>query len=538
MTATFLLVAARILLLCSCRSGEDEYKNIFRYNETTGISTIDPAFAKNQAIMWPVHQLYNTLVEVDYDLNVVPSLAGRWEMLEEGRLIRFYLRTDVFFHDDPVFPGGKGRRLVAGDVVYSFNRIIDPAVASPGAWIFNGRVDEKTPFTAVSDSVFELRLKTPFTPVLGILSMPYCSVVPHEAVSKYGRDFRRHPVGTGPFFLKAWEEGQSMVLRRNPRYFERDGSGNRLPYLDGVFISFHSSKGTEFLEFRQGRLDFINDIDPVFKDEVLTRRGELRKEWKGKIRLNKSPYLNVEYLGIMADTANPLMAGSPFRKKAFRQAVNYAIDRRKLVFHLRNSIGYPAEQGFVPPVLHGEGKAMSGYRYDPEKAVRLLKEIGFQPNAGKDIVLFTVPSYANLGGFIVSELQQVGIPARVEVVQKSLLLEQMSNSQCLFFRGSWIADYPDAENYLSVFYGSNPAPPNYTRFRNKTFDSLYDVSVGITDAAQRGQLNRLMDSIIIEEAPVVPLWYDMVIHLVQNRVEGFVPTRQNGMELRKVRVKS
>lgn len=522
----------------SCGSGDKQVDNIFRYNESTGISTLDPAFAKNQAIMWPVHQLYNTLVETDDDSGIVPSLAKSWDISADGKSILFHLRTDVHFHDDPVFPGGKGRLLKAADVVFSFRRITDPAVASPGAWIFNGRVDEMEPFLAINDSLFQLKLKEPFAPIMGILSMPYCSVLAPEAVKQYGREFRRHPVGTGPFCFRAWEEGQSLVLRRNPRYFEKDADGRRLPYLDGLFISFHNSKATEFLEFRQGRLDFINDIDPVFKDEILTRRGELRKQWQGKIRLHKSPYLNTEYLGILTDTMNPLMANSPFRVKLFRQAVNYAIDRRKMIFHLRNSIGYPAEQGFVPPSLHQRGTRVRGYEYDPVRSLRLLKEAGFEEGKIPPVKLLTVPAYANLGGFVVAELEKVGIPANVEVVQKSLLLEQMSKGSCLFFRGSWIADYPDAENYLSVFYGPNPAPPNYTRFKNRLYDSLYRHSVRMTNDSLRSELNRQMDSIIIAEAPVVPLWYDMVIHLVQNRVEGFYPMRDNRLEVRKVRIKN
>jgi peptide/nickel transport system substrate-binding protein len=128
--------------------------------------------------------------------------------------------------------------------------------------------------------------------------MQYCSVVPKEAVEKWGSDFRRHAVGTGPFQQVAWEEGQALVLKKHPRYFEQDSTGKRLPYLDGIRVNFYDSKATEFLLFRQGRLHFINDIDASFKDEVLTKRGTLRREWQDRMVLNTHPYLNIEYLGL------------------------------------------------------------------------------------------------------------------------------------------------------------------------------------------------------------------------------------------------
>lgn len=269
-----------LVFFTGCYNEKNELKNIFRYNSESGIASLDPAFAKNQQIMWAVHQLYNTLVEVDSSLNIIPSLATHWNISDDRRIFTFYLRNDVFFHDDESFTGGKGRKMTAYDVEYSFKRMIDKETASPGSWIFNDKVDSLNGFRAIDDSTFQLKLIKPYNPILGILSMQYCSIVPKEAVVKYGNDFRRHPVGTGPFQFVAWEEGQALILKKNPVYFEVDEEGRRLPYLEGVKVSFNDSKATEFLLFRQGKLDFINDIDASFKDEVLTKRGTLREEWE------------------------------------------------------------------------------------------------------------------------------------------------------------------------------------------------------------------------------------------------------------------
>ena len=532
----FLLIISSLINF-SCNKNE-QVKNIFHYNEQSGIATLDPAFAKNQSIMWATHQLFNTIVETDDHLNIVPSLAKNWDISEDNLTFNFHLRTDVFFHDSEVFPGGKGRRMTAHDVAYSFDRIMDKNTASSGAWIFNNRVADTNPFTALNDSTFQLKLKIPFQPILGVMSMQYCSIVPHEAVTKYGKDFRRHPIGTGPFQFVAWEEGQALVMKKNPGYFEKDSTGVRLPYLDGIKVTFLDNKATEFLEFQQKRLEFINDIDPSFKDEVITKSGELRSQWKDKIVLMKHPFLTTEYLGILEDTTKEIVKNSPLKDVRIRQAINYGFDRRKMMLYIRNSIGIPAESGFIPAGFPSfDSSKVKGYHYDPAKALQLLKEAGYPNGEGMPPVqLLTVPIYGDLASFIANELRQIGININVEILQKSLLLEQTAKSEALFFRGSWIADYPDAENFLSVFYGKNPAPPNYTRYNNPKYDALYEKALSEKNDSLRGIIYQEADQLMIKDAPVVPLWYDMVIRLVQPYVKNFVPNSLNLLELRRVRL--
>jgi peptide/nickel transport system substrate-binding protein len=373
-------------------------------------------------------------------------------------------------------------------------------------------------------------------PVLGIISMQYCSIVAKEAVEKYGTDFRRHPVGTGPFQFVAWEEGQALVLKKNLTYFEKDSAGNRLPYADGVNVSFYDSKATEFLLFRQKQLEFINDIEASFKDEVLTKKGTLRKDWDGKIELKTNPYLNIEYFGILVDSTNELVKNSPMRSKKIRQAINYGFDRRKMILYLRNSLGTPAESGFVPMGLPSfDSSIVKGYHYDPAKSKQLLAEAGYPDGKGlPKIKLLTIAIYADMANFIAKQLEESGIPVQVEVVQKALLLTMTSSSTAAFFRGSWIADYPDAENYLSVFYSKNPAPPNYTRYKNVAFDAVFEKAITETNDSLRYKLYRQADQIMIDDAPVVPLWYDKVVWLVQPGVKGFHPNALNLLELRRV----
>jgi peptide/nickel transport system substrate-binding protein len=178
---------------------------------------------------------------------------------------------------------------------------------------------------------------------------------------------------------------------------------------------------------------------------------------------------------------------------------------------------------------------VKGYHYDPVKSKQLLTEAGFANGNGLPVVkLLTIPNYSDLAGFIAKQLEESGIPVQVEVVQKSLLLELTSNSRALFFRGSWIADYPDAENYLSVFYSKNPAPPNYTRYKNPQFDKLFEKALAETNDSLRYELYRDADQVMINDAPVVPLWYDEWIHFTQPEIKNFRVNGLNLLELRRV----
>ena len=539
MRLTLIILVATCFLLMNCSSRINNNKKVFYYNESSGIATLDPAFAKNQSIMWAIHQIYSTLVEIDTGLHIVPSIAKNWQVSADRLTYTFNIRQGIYFHDNEAFENGKGRALTAHDIVYSFNRIQDKKTASSGAWIFNNRVDTIHPFIALNDSTFQLHLLKPFQPILGILSTQYCSIVPKEVVEKFGKDFRRHPCGTGPFQFQSWDEGQALILHKNEQYFEKDVTGKKLPYLDAIKVSLFDNKATEFLQFQQGNLSFINDIDPSFKDEVITKNGILRKEWEGKVLLKKQPYLNTEYLGILVDSSNPIVKNSPLKLKLIRQAMNYAINKQQLMLYMRNSIGIPAEAGFVPRGLPSHNaELVKGYTFNPTKAKQLLINAGFSKQKQLPVIkLLTIAIYSDIASFIAKQLEEIGFNIQVEVVQKSLLLEQTAKSQAGFFRGSWIADYPDAENYMAMFYSKNPAPPNYTRYKNLAFDLLYEKALVTINDEERYELYRQMDQMVINDAPVIPIWYDMAFHLTQTNLINFEPNALNLLELRRTNYK-
>ena len=263
----WILIVFGLFFLLGCSSKQrDNEPRYFTYNRYDGLPSLDPAFARNQATIWACHHLYNSLVQLDSDLEIKPALAKKWSVSEDGKTYTFVLRDSVFFHEHPLFPDKADRKVRAQDVAYSLGRIIDPQVASPGAWIFNDRVRTEQPFVALNDSTFQLNLKAPFNPILGILSMQYCSIVPQKIVEYYGKDFRSHPVGTGAFQFQLWEEGEVLLMQKNQEYFEFNNQGERLPYLAGVRIQFFLDKGLEYIKFKQQQLDYISDLEPAFSE--------------------------------------------------------------------------------------------------------------------------------------------------------------------------------------------------------------------------------------------------------------------------------
>ena len=533
-------LVAMMLLLFACQSdSKNQDKKVFTLNLDQGLTSLDPAFARNQNVLWMTNQIFNGLVQIDDSLHIKPCIAKSWEISVDGKRYIFHLRNDVYFHADDLFLNKKGRKVNAADFKYSFSRLIDPKTASSGAWIFNDKVAGKEAFIVVNDSTFVIQMNKPFPPFLAMLSAQYCSVIPFEVANYYGKEFRTHPIGTGPFKFKYWKEGEVLVLLKNENYFEKDYDGHQLPYLDAVKATFIPDKQTAFMEFIKKKLDYFTSVDGSYRDDILTKSGQMTNKYKGKFQLEKGPYLNTEYLGMLVDSNLAIVKSSPIKYKKVRQAINYAINKERLVKYLRNSIGIPGASGFIPAGMPGfDAKAVKGYSYDPDKARELLKEAGFPNGKGMgEITLSTTTTYKDLIEFIQGELSEVGIKSKIEVNQSASLREVIAKRQVNFFRGSWIADYADGEIYLSMFYSKNYVPigPNYTSFNNKKFDQLFEKLNYVKDDKERYKLYQKMDQLVMDESPVVVLYYDQYINLFQNNISGLNKNAQNLLVLKRVK---
>jgi peptide/nickel transport system substrate-binding protein len=377
-------------------------------------------------------------------------------------------------------------------------------------------------------------LQQPFLPLLGMLTLQYCSVVPKEVVEHYGKDFRKHPVGTGPFKFVRWEENNVLILHKNEKYFETDSLGNKLPYIDGVRFDFITDKGIEFNQFKQGKIDFMTGLDISYKDELLTKNGELKAVWKDKINFIKMPYMNTEYIGISMGK-QPIEA---LKNKNVRQAINYAINREKMIHYLRNGIGVPAESGMIPiGMAEYNAEKVKGYTYNVAKAKELLIEAGYPEGKGiEEITIFSNPTYQDLITNIANELKVIGINLKIENTPAAFLREAMRKNEVQLFRASWIGDYPDAENYVALFYSKYGAPPNYTFYKNEKYDRLYEQAISSTNSDVAREIYHQLEKMIIEDAPVIPLFYDQITRFTHKRVKNLPNNAMNLLILKNVKL--
>ncbi|MGA0374154.1 MAG: ABC transporter substrate-binding protein [Flavobacteriaceae bacterium] len=515
------------LFSCSQKSEEDLSHMVFRYNEYGSVTSLDPAFSRNLPNIWATTHLFNGLVQLNDELEVIPDIAEQWTISTDGLIYEFKIKDDVYFHQHPLFGKTKTRKVTASDFVYSLKRLLDPELASPGGWVLQNVEN----LEAKNDQLLIIKLKQPFPPFLGLLSMRYCSVVPNEIVKETGENFRKNPIGTGPFAFKNWEEDVKLVLRKNPLYFELDDLGNTLPYLESIAITFVPDKQSEFMLFLQGKLDILNTLDNSYKDELLTQEGNLAEKYRGKINLQKGPYLNTEYLGFYLDSHSPVI-----KSPLIREAINIGFDRKKMIVYLRNNIGFTGNKGFIPKGLSGHHKEII-LKYEPEKAAKLVKSFEKQTGLKAKINLATDANYIDLCEYLQRELQKIGISIKVDVMPPATLKQARSQGKLEMFRSNWIADYPDAENYLSLFYSKNfsPSGPNYTHFFSPSFDTYYEKSLMINNGKKRDKLYQTMDSLAMSKHPLIPLYYDQIVRFSQKNVKGLSLNPINVLKLKKVR---
>ena len=267
--------------------------------------------------------------------------------------------------------------------------------------------------------------------------------------------------------------------------------------------------------FLQGKLDFINSLDSSYKDELLTPIGELQPKYKEQLTMLKGPYLNTEYIGFYLESTNPAI-----QSKKIREAINIGFDRKLMIAYLRNNVGYPANKGFIPKGLQGSSQEPSPFNV--LKAKKLVNDYQLENKDKPSITVATDANYLDICEYLQQELQKIGIDLNIEVMPSASLRQAKSSGKLELFRASWIADYPDAENYLSLFNSKNFSPngPNYTHFENPVYDELYQEALSTVSSTLRYEKYREMDAMAMKEFPIIPLYYDQVIRFLQKDVIG------------------
>ncbi len=518
---------------------------------------LDPVIISSKLADDIAMQIYDRLITFDSNLVVQPELARSWDISDNGLTYVFHVRNDVSFHDDPCFPNGVGRRMTAHDVAYSLARCCDTRTRSVAYWVFKDKVvganeafersrslPAETPLSvsgirALDDSTLRIDLSRAYAPFLLQLSNALGCVVPREAVRHYGRDFFRHPVGTGPFRFVFWKDDHEMVLERNPRYWDIDESGNRLPYLDSLRFSFITDDKVQFQEFIAGNLEesfsIPNEMFPVLFD-METKRP--RKTY---------PFVIQQRPAMLTWFVDFLCTRAPFDNVDVRRAFAYAIDRDKLVrYVLRNAPFAPAHHGITPPVMSGyDIDSIEGIRFNEQRARDCLRRAGYPEGRGFPEITFSVypePRLLQTAEAIQAMLTQtLNVKIKLQVVQFAQLLDMAEAGKLQMWGTRWYGDYPDVENYLSLLDGSlvpsdstQPSYPNSTRYDNPTMNRLLAEAVATVDERRRLQLYAQAERYATADSPCLLLFYEMHYRLLQPYVRNYPLDAMNRMYLKRV----
>ncbi|HEV7231917.1 MAG TPA: ABC transporter substrate-binding protein [Bacteroidia bacterium] len=527
---------------------------VFRINEVEDFRTLYPLNIGEEIGFQVAGQVYEGLVKLNQkDLSVIPCLADKYEINEDATKFVFHIRKGVMFQDDPCFPNGKGREVKAGDFKWCFDKLCEMSPNNNEYIItFKNRVvgaDEyfestsnKKPLPGgvsgvkvIDDYTLEIDLKQSFAGFLNILITPGCWLFPKEALDKYKDDLSSTCVGTGPFRAKSIKRGEYAILERNEKYWDVDQYGNQLPYLDVLHFTFIKDKKAELLKFRSKELDMIFRV-PV--EMIPSLMGELKdaKAGGGDFDIQSVAALRLTYYGFQALSA-------PFNNVKVRQAFNYAIDRRKLVTYTLQGDGEPGEYGIVPPAFKKfDTTGFRGFHYNPEKAKKLLAEAGFPDGKGFEPIALSINSDGGDRNQTVAEVvtkmlkENLNVDVRVDQMPRAQHIENMESGKTKFFRASWVADYPDPETFLDLL-DSKSVPArledksyvNFGRYKSARFDSLFNAAKKEIDSKKRFDLYKQADQTIIDDAAIMPIYYEEIDRLLQKNVRDF---DANAMEYR------
>ncbi len=503
-TDIFLLFFACFILGSGCGTkGNERIPNHMYVRLKANPVTMDPAMIVDLDSARIAAKLYNGLISFGENLEPVPDIAESWTVSSSGLTYFFRLKRDVKFFNS--------RLVTAADFKYSFERVLDPQTRSPRTWVLSrikgskqfiqGRAEHVTGIRVKSPYELEIELDEPFAPFISLLGLTTAYVVPREEVQHYGADFSFQGRGTGPFVLEQWKHNQFLILKANRKYF------GAKPLLAGICYRILPEDFTALVEFEKGDIDLLPEI-------MTSEYGRYANDPKWKPFIKTAPGLNTYYLGLNCQMP-------PFNDSRVRRAMNYAIDRRKILARLLEGRG-AAARGPLPPLLRGD-PLPQGYPYNPDMAKQLLKEAGYPK--GFSMTIYQTPDLANLDicQAVQAYLMDIGINARIVQLEWSTFLDAVGKGEAQSFWLSWWADYPDEENFLfPLFHSQNWGPGgNRCRFKDKRVDELISKAVKTADKGQRKALYRLVEKIVIEEAPWVFFWHKYSCSIHQPWVKGY-----------------
>jgi len=524
------------------------YGGIFRINESEYIKNLFPHNITDAYSYRVASQIYEGLFKFNPEtLEVTEGLVENYEIDESGTVYTFQLKKGIFFHDNPCFANGKGRELKAEDVKYCFTKLCTKNINNQNFSIFQGILKGADKYYAASSGnttpdfevegirvkgeyTIELELIEPNSLITVNLARPACFIYPKEAESKYGVDMRINAVGTGPFSLDVndVEEDISIILKKNKNYHLKDEFGNQLPYLDAVSIQFIKDKKTELFEFRKGNLDMIYRLPTEYIIEILEETMPGANGEYSQFQLQRSPEMMTQFL-----TLNNQIG--VFKNKDVRKAFNFAIDRTKILDFVLNGEGYaPGNHGITPPVFSNYNiTSIKGYSLNIDSARYYLNKAGYGGGQGFPKLQFLLNAEGERNTNVAVEIQKqlkdhLNVDVELQILPFAQLLEKSYSGDYNILRAAWVADFPSPENFLWIF-SSKDVPnslneasyPNVARYINNRFDKYYEDALKAKSIDEANELFRKAEIQLMEDAPVIILWYDEGYRLVQSYVKNF-----------------
>jgi len=495
---TLFLVISTFFFACS---ETDRLDGFIYYRLSSDPTTLDPALITDVTGGYISAKLFNGLVKLDKDLNVIPDIAESWVISDEGKSYIFQIRKDVNFVNK--------REVTAADFKYSFKRILSPSGKSPNTWVLErisgakdfmqGRVKDISGIEVLDDRTLKIRLEEPYSPFLQLLTMSAAYVVPKEEIERLGADFSASPVGTGPFTLKEWKNNNRIILSRNNAYFEGRAKTN------GIVYRIIPEDLTAVTEFELGNLDVIQVPASEFS------RYRSSPFWKDY--LSSVTGLNTYYLGFNCSR-------SPFQSLALRRAVSYSIDIEKILRTFYENRGRPAA-GPVPDLIRNWETV--SHAFDPDKARRIVEKEGM---LGRTVHFYVTADQeaVDMAEIIQSYIHQAGLKVVIKQFEWSAYKAAINNGEADLFWLGWWADYPDPENFLfPLFHSSNHgAGGNRTRYTNREVDRLIEAGQSSLRVSERDRYYRDAEKIIVEEAAWVFFWHKNDFTLRQPHLKNYM----------------
>ncbi len=526
-------------------NGGVQYGGVFHINEVENFRSLFPHSTSDVTSYNIGSQIYEGLVRLDpKTLDVIPGIASAWDISNDGLEYTFTIRENIYFHNDPCFPEGKGRELTVDDCIYSLNKLCAPSPMNESYYLVIDRIagareyheklkigqaiDHVPGIERIDDHSFKIILTKPFSGFLKILATASSWIFPEEAFDTYGEEMRVHCVGTGPFKVVKIVDNEVVILGKNKNYWRQDMFGNQLPFLDALKYTFVKEKKSEVLEFKKGNLDMIFRIPPEelseFKIDVSKNSGEFIEN---DFTVQISSSLSIQYYNFQH-------MGDVFNDIDVRKAFNYAIDKERIVEYGLHGMGYPAVHGIVPPSISDYPiNEVTGYEYSPEKARKHLADAGFPRGKGFPRLTLQINSggSANIGvAEIVQKMlaENLNVYIDLSVTSRGQHLARVGSGKSDFWKDAWLADYSDPENFLCLFYGelvpkdlSEDSFINSTRYKNSSFDKLFENAIMEQDINKRMKMYCAADQKIIEDAAVIPLYYEKIVRLLKPYVKNF-----------------